>query len=207
MPKQSPTTVSRKISLEQVRATASRRRGVTVRANTSTAATIPNALPRAQASSPAPLSSPPSIGTSSTIATTARSWKMRNETATRPVGVVDVRRSASIFNTMAVELSETRRPVNTAVRHSTSAASRIPVTMPVLRPTWMAPPPRIRPASWRRRVRLNSMPMVNSSRTTPMSADWFTRSRSSMRASPFGPMTAPLRRKPMMGTVPIRTET
>ena len=101
------------------------------------------------------------------MATTARSWKIRNDTATRPVGVVVVRRSDSILSTMAVELSDTSSPVKTAVCHSTSATRSAPVTSTALSPTWMAPPPRISTASWRIRSRLNSIPIVNRSRDDP----------------------------------------
>ncbi len=43
--------------------------------------------------------------------TTARSWKIRNATATSPTGVLVSPRPDSNFRTMAVELSDTRHPV------------------------------------------------------------------------------------------------
>ena len=43
--------------------------------------------------------------------TTARSWKIRNDTATSPTGDSVSLRPDSSFNTIAVELSETRQPV------------------------------------------------------------------------------------------------
>ena len=52
----------------------------------------------------------PSIGTKRTIMTTATSWKIRNATATCPVGELVSPRSERSFNTTAVELSATRQP-------------------------------------------------------------------------------------------------
>ncbi len=73
MPRQMPTTVKRKISWEQVRATASRRGGMTRRAATKTRTTIPAALPSANVMSATDPPIPPNIRTKRTIATTARS--------------------------------------------------------------------------------------------------------------------------------------
>ncbi len=59
---------------------------------------------RPTANSPHPSESPPSIGTTSTMATMARSWKIKNPNVTLPDGDAVVPLSARSFSTMAVEL-------------------------------------------------------------------------------------------------------
>jgi hypothetical protein len=98
------------------------------------------ALPRAVATlddEPAP---PLSIGTSSTIATTARSWKIKTPSEAPPLSVFVACRSIRSFITIAVEESATRNPVKTPVRQSTSNSKRTPVTKPIVSPTCSPPP-------------------------------------------------------------------
>ena len=178
-----------------------------MRAATITATTMPAALASANRALAGPVVCPPSNGTASTMATIARSWKISSAIDMLPVGVVVARRAASTLRTMAVLLSDTSKPVNTAVRHSTPNATTIAVTIPVVSPTWLAPPIRNTEASCRTRSRLNSMPRVNSRSITPMSADWFTKSMSLMMPIPLGPMTAPAARNPTIGTTPMRADT
>ena len=167
---------------------------------------MPTALAMATPSSPNPPESPPSIGTTSTMATMARSWKIRNPNVTLPDGDAVVPLSARSFSTIAVELRATRKPVNSDVFQSTPNARHRPMVIAVVIPTWSEPPPRINNASWRSRARLNSMPIVKSSRITPRSAAWLMRSRSSTSPSPFGPIRMPESRKPTMGIRPMRWE-
>ena len=114
VPKQIAMTVSRKSSGEHVRATRSSSGGINRRATSSTARMIASALPSAQMMASADPPVPPSIGTSSTITTIARSWKMSSPRLTCPNVVFDSPRSPSSFRTMAVDESETRNPVKSA---------------------------------------------------------------------------------------------
>ena len=93
VPKQMAMTVSRNSSGEQVRATCSSTIGIRRRAISSTAAMMSPALASAQAIAPAEPPPPASIGTSSTITTTARSWKIRMprpRLAVRAVGLAAI---------------------------------------------------------------------------------------------------------------------
>jgi hypothetical protein len=138
------------------------------------------------------------------MTTTARSWKIRNETATSPTGELVSRRPESNFNTMAVELNDTRHPVKTALRASTPNAMHPPATRPAVSRTWVAPPPNSSEPSDRSRSTLSSSPMPNSRKITPISAVCSMRSVSVTRPSACGPTRAPATTNPTMGTSPMR---
>ena len=207
VPKQMAMTESRNSSGEHVRATCSRTSGMSLRAIRSTATMIPPALASAQTTSLPEPPVPPSIGTTSTITTTARSWKIRMPRPIRPCAVLVSFRSASSLSTMAVELRETRKPVKRPLRQSTpnsSSRSRVPSEAST---TWRPPPAKIAVFISASRSRLNSMPMVKSRSITPSSAVASTTARSCTRPSALGPMTTPATRKPTIGTSPSRKQT
>ena len=126
MPKQIATTVSRNTSGEQVRATISSSGGISRRATTSTTATISAALASAQSE----------LAGRSCLAAEHRDEQhhehdrqvLEEQHAERDLAVAAVDLASgppSSLSTIAVELSDTSRPVNTAARHSTPSATRI----------------------------------------------------------------------------------
>ncbi len=116
-------------------------------------------------------------------------------------------RSASSFRTIAVELSETSSPVNTAGAAGTPNAIASPATRPVVSTTCSPPPITISRRIWFSRSSENSSPIVNSSRITPISATRSTTSGSATRPSWCGPTTTPASRNPTIGTTRIREHT
>ena len=74
------------------------------------------------------------------------------------------------LSTMAVDESATRKPVNNPACHDTPKASKIPIVASAVRPTCMPPPPKISFLIRASFSRLNSMPMVKSSKITPTCA-------------------------------------
>ena len=123
-----------------------------------------------------------------------------------PVGEPVAPRSPSSLRTMAVDDSETSRPVNRAARSSTPASSSTPVVTPTAEKTCSDPP-----SSTSRRMAMsrpieNSMPIVNSSRMTPSSAAASMTSRSRTTPSAFGPIRTPASRKPTIGTMRSRAQ-
>ena len=129
-----------------------------------------------------------------------KSWNRIIARTVRPTGVSVSARSPSTLSTMAVDESETRKPVNTAGPTPTPNRTSPPVTAPIVSATWSPPPRKIGRASRAIWASENSTPMENRSRITPTSASWATRStsRTSPRAS--GPITAPASRNPAIGT-------
>ncbi len=134
----------------------------------------------------------------------ARSWKISRPRLTWPNVVPDSPRSPSSFKTMAVDDSETRNPVNSAGRQPTPNGSSTAIVATLASSTCNPPPPKISVVMRPSFSRLNSMPMVKSSRMTPNSAAAFTSAGSETTPSALGPMTTPASRKPTMGTRPRR---
>ena len=124
------------------------------------------------------------MGTTSTIATTARSWKMSTPSVACPSSL-PVRRSApSSLSTIAVDDSDTKQPVNTAGRQPTPKAMSSSATAATVPSTCAVPATKIS-----REIRAsfsseNSMPIVNNSSTTPTSASWWISSSSATTPSP-----------------------
>lgn len=96
--------------------------------------------------------------------------------------------------------------MNTAARHGTPKAMRVPVTTITVRATCRVPPTRIKVFSRASRSRENSMPMVNSSSITPISAAASTTSRALIRPRALGPISPPASRNPTIGTTRTRAE-
>ena len=135
---------------------------------------------------------------------TARSWKISRPSVTCPWGDAVSPRSPSSLSTIAVEDSDTRNPVKSAARHSTPSAASAPSTPRLASDTCSPPPPKMSVLMRHSFSRLNSMPIVNSSRMTPISAASLTSAGSSTSRNACGPMTTPAMRKPTIGTRPIR---
>jgi len=111
------------------------------------------------------------------------------------------------LSTIAVDDSATRKPVKIAGPRATPAAASN-AAVSATAPATCRPPP----SSTSRRIRLsrwseNSMPMVNSSSITPISAAASMTPCSVTRARAFGPMTTPASRNPTIGTIRRRTKT
>jgi hypothetical protein len=119
----------------------------------------------------------------------------------------DLARSARTFRTMAVEDSETSRPVNSATFVLTPAAMRTANVTSVASPTCRPPPTNIGRRRSLSRSRLNSRPIVKSRSSTPTSAAASTISWSLTSPRALGPMTTPVRRKATIGTSRSRNPT
>ena len=99
---------------------------------------------------------------------------------------------------MAVLLSESRNPQNTAVLSVVPAARASTATASTVSATCSVPP---RKTARRMRARLcieNSSPMVNMSRITPSSATWSTLVGIFTSPSAYGPASIPVTKNPMM---------
>ena len=110
------------------------------------------------------------------MTTMTRSWNRIIASTTRPTGVSVSARSPSTFSTIAVDESETRKPVNTAGPTPTPRSASPPATAPIVSATWSPPPRKIGRASRAISASENSTPIENRSRMTPTSASCATRS-------------------------------
>ena len=118
----------------------------------------------------------PSTGSRSIMGTTAMSWKSRMPVASLPWAESSSARSLYILSTMAVLLSEARKPKKTAWGSGNPRKRAIPATARSVSSTCIPPPIR----NWRPERKMswieNSSPTVNNNRTTPMSASRSTTS-------------------------------
>jgi hypothetical protein len=105
-------------------------------------------------------------------------------------------RSANAFSTIAVLLSESRNPqkMHSCQGSPTSVAPN--QTTRSTAPTWIGAATKSRRRNEASCTNENSIPIVNSRRTTPISANTWTVPISEMRFSPFGPINAPATRNP-----------
>ena len=115
-------------------------------------------------------------------------------------------RSARSFNTIAVELRATRKPLNSPLRQSTPKTARSAIVPSVASTTCRPPPAKIACFISASLPRLNSMPMVKSRNITPTSAVASTSAGSCTRPSACGPMTTPATRNPTIGISPRRKQ-
>ena len=163
------------------RATRSSSGGISRRATTSTTTMMAQRLAERAAQICALEPPPPaSIGTSSTMTMIARSWKISRPSAHLPVRRRRSRRGRpSSLSTIAVDDSDTRKPVKSAARQSTPNAQQHQHVARLASTTWSPPPPKISVLIAPSLSRLNSMPMVKSSRMTPISAAALTSAGSS----------------------------
>ena len=113
--------------------------------------------------------------------------------------------SASSLRTIAVEDRASRKPVNSPTFQSRPSATVTASPAPVASTTWDPPPKTTQRHTRARRSRENSMPIVNSSRITPISAAASTASVEDTRPSWAGPMSTPASRKPTIGSTRTRT--
>ncbi len=95
--------------------------------------------------------------------------------------------------------------MKTAAGSATPKGSSSAVVSAIAPATCRPPPSRTSRLIRASRSSENSMPMVNSSRMTPTSAIASTASRSVTRPNTLGPMSAPARRNPVIGTIRSRT--
>jgi hypothetical protein len=101
----------------------------------------------------------------------------------RPCVELSSRRSVSSFASSAVDDIDTTPPNINAALQSTPSAAAIAQAINIVAPTWAAP----RPNTMRRivmsRGRLNSSPMLNIRKTTPISASSRASSVAGIQAS------------------------
>ena len=187
----------RKSSRLRVRRITVSARGTSVRAATITPATTTAALPSASANPAAPpLARPARNGSTNMIGTTHRSWKISMPVASRPCGASISPRSVRILSTIAVLDSPTRQPRNSATCQggpTTNAAAAVTATVS---PICTKPPSTTCRPIVRSRPNENSMPIVKSSRMTPISASSSTRCTSPTSRSAFGPTRTPATMNP-----------
>ncbi len=136
----------------------------------------------------------PSDGRTIRNATTARSWKSRMPITSRPCGEASSIRSASILETIAVELiasaPPSARPAGQPKPRSCSTSTPAIVVID----TWTSPSPKTT-----RRIafscgRLNSSPIENMRKTMPNSARWRVSAVAGTHARAFGPTAMPTSR-------------
>ncbi len=149
------------------------------------------AVPSAIARSP-PLFD--SDGSTIRNATTARSWNSRMPITSRPCGVASSIRSASIFETIAVELIASAPPSARPAGQPWPKASSASIAPIVVIATCASPSP-----NTARRIdfscgRLNSRPIENIRNTMPNSARCRVSLVAGTHASAFGPTTMPTSR-------------
>src|SRR4029079_13477865 len=148
-----------------------------------------------------------SAGTRTRSGITARSWKSSTPMICRPWGVCSCMRSASVFETIAVEDIASMPPTTMPARQS-SPARRAAKNAASPQTATCAPP---NPSTSRRMEeswgRLNSSPTENMRNTTPNSASERLSSVSATRPSALGPMSAPTTRYPRIAGMPSRRNT
>ena len=189
------STFSMKSSGERARATTWNHARIGVcpknRISASATAALSPAAASAHASSGPGL---PSEGRTIRNATTARSWNSRMPMTSRPCGVASSIRSASIFDTIAVELIASAPPsANPVCQPNPSSGSAI-VAPTVVIATCARPSP-----NTVRRIafncgRLNSSPIENIRKTMPNSARWLASVLEGTQASACGPTAMPTSR-------------
>ena len=103
-------------------------------------------------------------------ATTARSWNSRMPITSRPCGVPSSIRSASILETIAVELIASAPPRTSPACHENPSSGSSSAPAAVVTPTCASPSPNTARRIERSCARLNSRPMENIRKTMPNSA-------------------------------------
>ena len=136
----------------------------------------------------------PSDGSTIRKATTARSWNSRMPMMSRPCGVASSIRSASIFETIAVELMASAPPSANPACQPKPMADRAIIAPIVVIATCASP----RPNTARRIAfncgRLNSSPIENIRNTMPNSARPLRSTLAGTHASACGPTAMPTMR-------------
>ena len=137
-----------------------------------------------------------SNGVNSIMGTTTRSWKIRIPMVALPWGESASPRAAKALRTITVLLSARRQPQKIASWRGSPRNHPTPATSRRTAITWSGPPMSNRVRAAARFDNENSIPIVNSRSTMPISARTRTCSKSATRFSPCGPIMAPATRKP-----------
>ena len=161
------------------------------RISVSATAALKAASPRSSTRSPPPFASD---GMMMRKATTARSWNSRMPMMSRPCGVASSIFSASIFDTMAVELIASAPPSAKPTCQPKPTRWTTTIANSVVIVTCASPSP-----NTARRIvfncgRLNSRPIENIRKTMPNSARSRTSALSGTHASACGPAAMPTMR-------------
>src|SRR5262245_3810333 len=114
----------------------------------------------------------------------------------RPCRLEVSRRSDKTLKTIAVLLSETRNPWSSAPSHGTPFHCSKPVTTAIVKAICNAPPKKILRGIDASCAIENSIPIVNRSRTIPISASVATPSTLGTKPKPCGPINTPASKKP-----------